>query len=59
MASLTINGSQLGNSLNDLLTAPEIVPGDAPSYQLCKTIYAYHPLRPRLKSAPSLRPCQM
>lgn len=52
MASLSVNGSGLGNSLNDLLTAAEIVPGDAPSYQLCKTIYAYHPLGAKMVEAP-------
>jgi hypothetical protein len=52
MAILSVNGSQLGNSLNDLLTAAEIVPGDAPSYQLCKTIYSFHPLGAKMVEAP-------
>lgn len=54
MASLNVNGlaASLGSSLEDLLLAPDIQPGDAPSYQLCKTIYTYHPLGAKLAESP-------
>ena len=34
------------------MTAPDIIPGDAPSYQLCKTLYSYHPLGAKLVDFP-------
>jgi hypothetical protein len=34
----------LGSELTNLLMAEPIVPGYPPSYQVCKTIYSYHPL---------------
>jgi Anti-CBASS Acb1-like protein len=52
MAEVTINGSALGNGLQALLVAPDILPGDGPSYELCKQIYAYHPLGAKMTDAP-------
>lgn len=52
MATINLFGSSLGNALNDLLIAPEIQAGDAPSYQLCKTIAAYHPLGAKMSDSP-------
>lgn len=52
MASWTLNGSSLGNELDQLLTCADIVPGDQPSYQICKTIYAWHPLGAKMVDAP-------
>ena len=52
MATVTINGSALGTQLQTLLQADDIVPGAAPSYQLCKTIYAYHPLGAKIAEKP-------
>jgi hypothetical protein len=52
VAELTLNSSFLGNELDQLLTCAEIVPGDQPSYQICKTIYAYHPLGAKMVDAP-------
>src|SRR6185503_8037569 len=52
MATIVINGSSMGNALTQMLEADEIVPGAAPSYQLCKTIYAYHPLGAKLAEKP-------
>jgi hypothetical protein len=49
---LTIGTSALGGSLLALLTADDIVPGSTPSYQLCKTIYLYHPLGMKMAEAP-------
>lgn len=52
MATIVINGSGAGNALETMLGAEDITPGDAPSYQLCKTIYAYHPLGAKLAEKP-------
>jgi hypothetical protein len=49
---VNINGSILGNSLQEMLTAQEIQPGDQPSYSLCKTIYMYHPLGSKMAESP-------
>jgi len=49
---LTWGGSSLGGSLLAMLTADDIVPGSTPSYQLCKTIYLYHPLGMKMAEAP-------
>jgi len=35
-----------------MLTAGDIQPGDEPSYQICKTIYSYHPLGAKLADFP-------
>ena len=45
-------GSVLGTALTELLMTGEITPGSAPSYQLCKTIQAYHPLGKKLTDTP-------
>lgn len=53
MAALNVLGSSnVGNSLQALLMADEIEPGTAPSYQLCKTIYLYHPLGLKMVESP-------
>lgn len=52
MAELQINSSTLGNNLQQLLVASDIQPGDSPSYQLCKTIFLYHPLGAKMVEAP-------
>src|ERR1700745_1558264 len=41
-----------GNALQELLVAPDIVPGDVISYQTCKEIYLYHPLGARITEGP-------
>jgi hypothetical protein len=38
--------------LLSLLTAEDIQPGSPPSYQVCKTIYTYHPLGAKMAEAP-------
>lgn len=48
-------GNQLPTDLISMLSANSIQPGSEPSYQLCKTIFAYHPLGLVLAQAP----CQM
>ena len=52
MASLNLNGSSLGGSLAALLSAAEIQPGDAPSYQICKAIFSFHPLGAKMSDVP-------
>jgi hypothetical protein len=52
MAALTINGSALGSTLQNLLMCDEITPGAEPSYQLCKEIYLYHPLGSKIVDTP-------
>ncbi|HET8687405.1 MAG TPA: anti-CBASS Acb1 family protein, partial [Methanosarcina sp.] len=55
MAEITlngINGTNLGNELQSLLMADEIIPGEAPSYQLCKSIYLYHSLGAKMVETP-------
>lgn len=43
MSTVEIQGCSLGNALQSLLVAPDIVPGDTAGYELCKTIYLHHP----------------
>lgn len=52
MASVTVNGSALGTSLQAMLLADDIQPGSQPSYQLCKEIYSYHPLGAKIAEKP-------
>jgi hypothetical protein len=41
-----------GNALQELLVAPDIIPGDVVSYETCKQIYLYHPLGARIVEGP-------
>lgn len=43
MAQIVTTDGLLGTPLEALLKADHIRPGHGPSYQLCKTIYEYHP----------------
>jgi len=52
MATVTVNGSSLGNGLQALLIAPDIQPGDTPGYDLCKQIYLLHPLGAKIVEKP-------
>lgn len=52
MATINITSSALGTSLQQMLMSDEIVPGSDPSYQICKTIYAYHPLGKKMVDSP-------
>jgi hypothetical protein len=36
--------TEIGNSLEEIFLKGDIVPGDAISYNICKTIFLYHPL---------------
>ncbi len=50
-ASIGLNGSVMTSQLMNLLIVDSIQPGDAPSYEVCKTIYSYHPLGAKLADA--------
>lgn len=52
MAEINIVGSSVGTELMDILMADNIAPGSEPSYQLCKTIYSYHPLGGKMVDIP-------
>jgi hypothetical protein len=59
MARVAINGSELGNALSEMLMWPDMEPGDSPSYELCKIIWAYHPLGAKMVEAPiTMAQCQ-
>ncbi len=45
-------GNGLSTSLMQILTADEIQPGSAPSYETCKALYLYHPLGSKMADAP-------
>ena len=42
----------VGSPLMQILMADDIQPGSSPSYEVAKTIYAYHPLGARMAEAP-------
>ncbi|MDE2106712.1 MAG: DUF1073 domain-containing protein [Patescibacteria group bacterium] len=52
MSFANITSSSLGNALQTLLVCDEIVPGEEPSYNLCKAIYSFHPLGAKMASKP-------
>lgn len=52
MSEIIVSGANLGNDLANLLTCQAIQPGDAPSYQVCKTILEYHPLGAKMAESP-------
>lgn len=47
-----LSDAVVGSALTNLLLCEQIVPGSAPSYQVCKTIYAYHPLGAKMAETP-------
>jgi Protein of unknown function (DUF1073) len=50
--SLLSSGPTIGGPLAEFLQASEIMPGSEPGYQLCKTIYEFHPLGGKMVDAP-------
>lgn len=55
MSSITIGGIQENSQLYNLMMASDIVPGQQPSYELCKLIYTLHPLGKKIVDAPIAR----
>ncbi len=51
-ASVEVNSSNLGSSLQSLLMCDDITPGAAASYEICKTIYLWHPLGRKMTETP-------
>lgn len=41
-----------GSPLYQILNAQQLVPGEEPSYQICKLLYLYHPLGKKIVDAP-------
>jgi hypothetical protein len=52
MSMIAVTGSSINGSLQQLLMVDEIVPGSDASYQICKTIYSYHPLGRKMVDSP-------
>ena len=52
MAFTGVVGATLGSELQELLMSEGIVPGAPESYQLCKTLYLWHPLGSKLVDTP-------
>lgn len=51
-ASVGLDGAGAGSELMKMLAAEDILPGNAPSYELCKIIYCYHPLGAKIVESP-------
>ncbi|WP_236668281.1 anti-CBASS protein Acb1 family protein [Burkholderia sp. ISTR5] len=45
-------GTAMSPELMRLLAADDLQPGSPPSYEMCKTIYSYHPLGAKMAEAP-------
>jgi len=52
MSYVDINGTSLSSTLMSLITCDEIVPGTDVSYQICKTLYEYHPIGKKMADSP-------
>jgi hypothetical protein len=51
-AIVGLDPDSLGNSLSEVMLAPDITPGDDVSYNTCKTLFLYHPLGWKMVAAP-------
>ena len=52
MSELTINNTLLGGNLTQILEANDIGPGSQAGYDLCKTLWTFHPLGGKLVEKP-------
>lgn len=52
MSEISIQGSALGNQLQQFLMSDYVEAGTEPSYQLCKIIYEWHPLGLKMAQKP-------
>lgn len=52
MSDITVNSSELGSNLMGLLEAADIQPGSPAGYELCKSLWEYHPLGGKLVEKP-------
>jgi hypothetical protein len=52
MAQIAVNYAGNTSQLWEMLNAEDIEPGDEPSYQMCKTLFSYHPFGQKMAKAP-------
>jgi len=52
MSDITITTTTIGGNLMNILASGDIQPGDNASYELCKTLWEYHPLGGKLVEKP-------
>ncbi len=52
MSTIQISGTSLGSSLLEIMGADDLQPGNSPSYQVCKQIWACHPMGGKLVEKP-------
>lgn len=52
MSSITVGSTKLSNQLQQMMDADDLLPGDQPSYQMCKALYTLHPLGAKMADAP-------
>ena len=50
--TVTVSGTLVGSRLGSLLMADDIVPGSETGYEVCKAIYAYHPIGKKMVDGP-------
>ena len=51
-ATLGLSDYQQSELMQVLMNTQDIVPGQAPSYEACKTLYSYHPIASRMVDKP-------
>jgi hypothetical protein len=49
---LGFGSSGLGGQLQQILDQEDLLPGDEPSYEVCKALFAYHPLGQKMTELP-------
>lgn len=52
MSYVSVNQTGLPSALQQILSSNDIQPGSAPSYELCKLLYEYHPLAGKIVEKP-------
>ena len=52
MANIYNGTENFGISLQSIMTSDDIVPGSQASYEICKTIYLYHPFGQKIVDFP-------
>jgi hypothetical protein len=59
MSQITVNSSEVGNAIQEILLSNDIQPGEEPSYNICKLLYLYHPIAKKMVDAPiTMAQCQ-
>ena len=48
------NGIEQGSPLYDIMMCQNIIPGEQPSYAVCKEIYVAHPLAKKIIDSPKI-----